>query len=574
MKVESFLALAIVSLIVYGIGTIIYTIYTICVNNILLFLLALFSLLAYIIFILCKDDDAYLKTIKFQKRKKRFNEMCNSFDSKVEDYCLKWEKFINKYKFNLIKVDLDYKKLQTTNSYEAIQDCSELNKYITDTNYSSPLDYFKNYQQFSSDGNRINTPIPMDENTLLQLCYVGGLVDEIGYFVEEYNDFMEDLIELQEYVSKIFPKGANIDKFLYEIGYTGNKDIDNIDNLFDIYDILDNIPSPLSVSIEYVKLNIFNDKNCNPIILPEKLHEYASWLLKKIEYENKFYSSKEFISLKSNLSKYVQDCNELNKYITELNKTNYLFNSPNDVDVNLNITDSSKYNMSRFEDNELQLQFNVCDCSLSVFNQARRFPIKYFFKYFGIPINERTLDLLDEYYNKIVSIREGCNYLELKKEDIERQLNNTLPSKILEDKDTLYKYIGFIKPIKIKEIKFPIYYFRYISTGGNAKQEISIEFNMETIESFSQYIVNELDKRATVKYQRQLMTPKLRESIKQRDNYTCCKCGISINDEPHLLLEVDHIVPVASGGKTEVNNLQTLCWRCNRNKGKKTQKYI
>ncbi|MCM1180947.1 MAG: HNH endonuclease [Clostridium sp.] len=62
------------------------------------------------------------------------------------------------------------------------------------------------------------------------------------------------------------------------------------------------------------------------------------------------------------------------------------------------------------------------------------------------------------------------------------------------------------------------------------------------------------------------MTNDLREAIKKRDNYTCCLCGNSVYNEPNLLLEVDHIVPISKGGKTEAGNLQTLCWRCNRKK--------
>ena len=65
------------------------------------------------------------------------------------------------------------------------------------------------------------------------------------------------------------------------------------------------------------------------------------------------------------------------------------------------------------------------------------------------------------------------------------------------------------------------------------------------------------------------MTSKLREKIKRRDNYTCQICGISTRDEPHLLLEIDHIVPLAKNGLTTEDNLQTLCWKCNRSKGAK-----
>ncbi len=47
---------------------------------------------------------------------------------------------------------------------------------------------------------------------------------------------------------------------------------------------------------------------------------------------------------------------------------------------------------------------------------------------------------------------------------------------------------------------------------------------------------------------------------------------LSVNStkaEPNLLLEVDHIVPISKGGLTIEDNLQTLCWKCNRSKGAK-----
>lgn len=58
----------------------------------------------------------------------------------------------------------------------------------------------------------------------------------------------------------------------------------------------------------------------------------------------------------------------------------------------------------------------------------------------------------------------------------------------------------------------------------------------------------------------------LREWILKRDNYTCRQCSNSMTIEPNLLLEVDHITPVSKWGPSIPENLQTLCWRCNRTK--------
>lgn len=57
---------------------------------------------------------------------------------------------------------------------------------------------------------------------------------------------------------------------------------------------------------------------------------------------------------------------------------------------------------------------------------------------------------------------------------------------------------------------------------------------------------------------------KMRFSIYQRDGYRCRKCGVS---QRYAQLEVDHIIPIAKGGKSTYNNLQTLCHRCNVEKG-------
>lgn len=47
----------------------------------------------------------------------------------------------------------------------------------------------------------------------------------------------------------------------------------------------------------------------------------------------------------------------------------------------------------------------------------------------------------------------------------------------------------------------------------------------------------------------------------------CQLCGTSIKEAP---IDVDHIVPRSLGGKTELSNLQALCYRCNRGKGNRS----
>lgn len=57
---------------------------------------------------------------------------------------------------------------------------------------------------------------------------------------------------------------------------------------------------------------------------------------------------------------------------------------------------------------------------------------------------------------------------------------------------------------------------------------------------------------------------KMRFEIYERDGYKCRNCGIS---DRYANLEIDHIIPISKGGKSTYDNLQTLCHKCNTEKG-------
>jgi transposase len=53
----------------------------------------------------------------------------------------------------------------------------------------------------------------------------------------------------------------------------------------------------------------------------------------------------------------------------------------------------------------------------------------------------------------------------------------------------------------------------------------------------------------------------LRWEVWERDDFRCQHCGTRNR------LTIDHIVPVIGGGRNTLENLQTLCHRCNAKKG-------
>ena len=66
--------------------------------------------------------------------------------------------------------------------------------------------------------------------------------------------------------------------------------------------------------------------------------------------------------------------------------------------------------------------------------------------------------------------------------------------------------------------------------------------------------------------ERKPISKKTRFEVFKRDRFTCQYCG---RMSPDVILEIDHIKPVAEGGTNKMINLVTSCRDCNRGKGKR-----
>ena len=63
---------------------------------------------------------------------------------------------------------------------------------------------------------------------------------------------------------------------------------------------------------------------------------------------------------------------------------------------------------------------------------------------------------------------------------------------------------------------------------------------------------------------------RLRYKVLARDHFSCCICGASPAKDPSVVLHIDHIIPWSKGGQTTLENLQTLCSKCNLGKSNLT----
>lgn len=211
----------------------------------------------------------------------------------------------------------------------------------------------------------------------------------------------------------------------------------------------------------------------------------------------------------------------------------------------------------------------TAEVSATVFASAENNPLEYVVKNFypnkkSYPEQIQKLHRLVE---ELETLRDAKQIIENYKAEYQQYLGDVPEFIMKNDESGFYSRLGFAD---IDEGLFAVEYkFVYTSGGGMAQRSFTVPMTEETIIELIKVLESKLTASAFAKEQRALMTKKLRESIKKRDNFTCCNCGNSTHIEPNLLLEIDHIIPVAKGGCTVEDNLQTLCWKCNRAKSDK-----
>lgn len=284
-------------------------------------------------------------------------------------------------------------------------------------------------------------------------------------------------------------------------------------------------------------------------------------------YEIVYFKSQKFISLKNQIEKFVTNCNELNEHINSLKNT---YVGVNQLDYGkASYSDKSKWNYKRPELNKQKYAPNIYNCSRTVCDNARKQPFKYICKYFDVKQTEESLEKFEEVLNNYEAAEQGKVVLKAEKEKILDSIKNDIPVLIRTlSKKKLDQKLGF-EDIDLSTAYFPRYIFKYVSSGGNASTQCEIVMDIDNLNRFVKYLAEKVKFKKSAEGQRALMTSSLRKKIIKRDNCTCKMCGASTRTEPNLLLEVDHIIPISKGGLTTEENLQTLCWKCNRSKGSK-----
>lgn len=278
-----------------------------------------------------------------------------------------------------------------------------------------------------------------------------------------------------------------------------------------------------------------------------------------------YYESPDFLKIKETCKVLMNSQREFNEYINDkVQSISRLFGTRVVRNETIN---EDEYNYIRPYKKTIT-PFTV-EVSATVFASAENNPMEYIVKYF-YPNKKSYPEQIQNLYRlveELETLRDAKQIIENYKAEYQQYLGG-VPDFIMEnDKAGFYSRLGFAT---VDESVLTVEYkFSYTSGGGMARRSFTVPMTEENISELIKVLESKLTASAFAKEQRILMTKKLRDLIKRRDNFTCCNCGNSTYAEPNLLLEIDHIIPVAKGGRTVEENLQTLCWKCNRAKGAK-----
>lgn len=288
--------------------------------------------------------------------------------------------------------------------------------------------------------------------------------------------------------------------------------------------------------------------------------------VKKIVESNKriidYYDSNDFLKIKETCASLMQSQKEFNDYVKE--KVETVATMFGTKAIRNSTVNQDEYNYIR--PYKKTVTPFTAELSASSFASAENNTLDYVIKNF-YPNKKEYPEQIKKLYtliDELETLKDAKQIIENYKKEYKEYLKDVPNYVLRDDSDGFYSRLGFAN---IDESIFNVEYkFSYTSNGGFAHRSFTFAMTEQNIVELIKALENKLTTKAFVHQQRLLMTKKLREFIKNRDNFTCCICGNSTHVEPNLLLEIDHIRPVSKGGETIKENLQTLCWKCNRAK--------
>jgi hypothetical protein len=288
------------------------------------------------------------------------------------------------------------------------------------------------------------------------------------------------------------------------------------------------------------------------------------WQVRK----NRYFGSEQFEALRTEVFSLVTEHNDVVNYVAEIRSHGSFRVGASSSGQHAHLASFENTSMwkNRRDRHVAEYAPEVHNASLQVVRNASAEPLKYLMKYFLAGANPQTLADLQRVAEDISRLEEAVRNVRQRETEIVARIEP--PAFILRRyKAVFWDLVGVqLSPIAVP---YPRYEFQYTSAGGNSSQSSIIQLNTHTLDALSAILAEKIRWAKSAAGQRALMTARLRTWIKNRDSHTCVQCRISVAAEPHLLLEVDHITPVSKGGLSTPENLQTLCWRCNRAKGAK-----
>lgn len=296
---------------------------------------------------------------------------------------------------------------------------------------------------------------------------------------------------------------------------------------------------------------------------------YLGYRLLRNFLKNRYFASPEFVAHKAEIASIVSEHNEVSEYIREIQTTRTFQIGSSQSGANAHLASFENTSKFAYKRDKNKIEYGskfVHNASLQVVRNASIEPIKYLIKYFDIAPTEEKLDEIETLGESISRLENAVQNLKNREDEIAAKF--APPKFILKYYlEEFQNQIGLEVPLL--QVPYPVYSFEYQSAGGNSGQKTAIKLDTQSIDRLVETLAEKIKFKKSAAGQRALMTAKLRGYIKERDSFTCKNCKISTSHEAHLLLEVDHIKPVSKGGLSVEENLQTLCWKCNRTKANK-----